>query len=122
MLIIGSVPWRKLGKILKNGFLLLLRESKMKPFQSKIWYSKFSFSSFAKYAIFTKIQKKTCFILFIDVWPLCCQWYIVIVPFLQSYTHYCEGTLNQNCLVYRKFKWQKLPFGGSPQIFYQSFR
>ena len=26
--------------------------------------------------------KKSCFILFIDVWPLCCQWYIVIVSFL----------------------------------------
>ena len=57
MLIIGSVPWRKPGKIFKNGFLPLLRESKMKRFQSKIWHLKFSFSSFAKFAIFAKISK-----------------------------------------------------------------
>ena len=57
MLIIGSVLWRKPDKILKNGFLPLLRESKMKRFQSKIWHLKFSFSSFAKFTIFAKISK-----------------------------------------------------------------
>ena len=28
--------------------------------------------------------KKSCFILFIDVWHLCCQWYIVIVLFFDK--------------------------------------
>ena len=35
----------------------LLRELQMKPFQSKIWNFKFSFSSFAKFTIFAKISK-----------------------------------------------------------------
>ena len=57
MLIIGSVLWLKPDKILKNSFLPLLRESKMKRFQSNICLLKFSFSSFAKFAIFAKISK-----------------------------------------------------------------
>ena len=61
MLIIGSVLRRKPDKILKNGFLPLLMESKMKRFQSNIWHLKFSFSPLAKFAIFAKISKKNMF-------------------------------------------------------------
>ena len=61
MLIIGSGLWRKLDKILKNGFLHLFRESKMKRFQLKIWHLKFSFSSFSKFTILAKISKKIMF-------------------------------------------------------------
>ena len=57
MMIIGSVLWCKPDKKLKNGFLPLLRESKMKRFQSKIWHLKYLFSSFAKFTIFDKISK-----------------------------------------------------------------
>ena len=57
MLIIGSVLWHKPDKLLKNGFLPFLMESKMKRFQSKIWHLKFSFSSFAKFAIFAQMSK-----------------------------------------------------------------
>ena len=57
ILIHGSVLCRKPEKISKNGFLPILRESKMKRFQSIICHLKFSFSSFEKIAIFAKISK-----------------------------------------------------------------
>ena len=37
--------------------------------------------------------KKSCFILFIDVWPLCCRWYIVIIPFLAHLSRRLSGEL-----------------------------
>ena len=59
MLYIGSVLWHKQDKILKKGFLPLIRESKTKQYPSNIWHLKFSSLSFAKFAICAKKKKKT---------------------------------------------------------------
>ena len=54
---IKSDPWRKSGKILKNGFRFLGRGSKMKHFPLKFWHLKNSFSLFSKVTIFAKFSK-----------------------------------------------------------------
>ena len=79
MLIIGSVAQTR--EDIEKRFSVAFKGIKNETFPVKNLAFKFSFSSFAKFAIFAKNFKKSCFILFIDVWSLCCQWYKVIVPF-----------------------------------------
>ena len=72
---------------------------------------------FSKITIFAKFSKNHV-LSFLLMSGLCAinsiQW---LFDFWQCYTHITEGTLHQNSLIYRKLKWQKLPFGGSFQIF-----
>ena len=49
--------WRKSGKILKNGFRSLGRESKIKHFPFKFWHLKCSFSLFSKITFLSNFQK-----------------------------------------------------------------
>ena len=74
-----SVLWRKPGKIL-TGVCLFRGGRKRNVSYKKKWRLKFSFSSFAKFAISAKKKKKKkkkkrALSFLIDVWSLCYQWY-----------------------------------------------
>ena len=59
-----------------------LKEIENKVFLSKIWHLNFLYLSFAKFTIFAiRFKNKSCFIIFIDVWPLCYQWCTVTFLF-----------------------------------------
>ena len=70
MLHIESVLWRKPDKILKNGFLSLYRQSKMKLLPVINLAFKIFVFILCKIRHFGQNFKKLCFIIFIDVWPL----------------------------------------------------
>ena len=72
MCYIGSVLCHKPNKILKNGFL---SRSQNKVFPIKNLAFKFFIFSISQICNFCQIFKKTCFIIFIDVWPLPYQCY-----------------------------------------------
>ena len=82
MLYIGSVLWRKPDKILKKQFSASLKGAENEVFPVKDLTFKIFIFVVCNIRHFGQIFTKSCFIFFIDVWPLCYQWYTVTVSFL----------------------------------------
>ena len=76
------------------------------------------FLFFPKFATFFKFSKKIMFYHF--YWCLASAISMVqsnLIIFDKCNTYYPGGTLTQNYIINRKFKWQKSPVGGSTHIF-----
>ena len=69
---------------IEKRFSASFRVIKNEAFPVKHLALKIFISILCKVHHFCQNFKKLCFILLIDVWPLCCQWYIVIVSFLTN--------------------------------------
>ena len=70
--IVGQPYGGNQARFLKMVFFLQ-EGVKNEQFPLKFWHLKFSFLLFSKITIFAKFSKKSCFIICIDVWPLCYQ-------------------------------------------------
>ena len=81
MLIIGSVQTRQ---DIEKRFSASFKGIKNGAFPVKNLAFKIFIFILCKIHHFCQNFKKSCFILFIDVWPVCCQWYIVIVSFFDK--------------------------------------
>ena len=94
-----------------------LKGVKIKHILSKILHLNFSLSAPPKFANFPKFSKNHV----LSFWVMSDLCHINSTRryfhFCQRYKHFSEGTLNHNCLVYGRLKWQKSSFRGSSQIF-----
>lgn len=102
-----SVLWRKPDKILKTVLSAAFKGVKNEAFAVINVVFRIFRCILSQICHRCHILKKSCFVIFIDVWPLWYLWYSV--PFLlwQCYMHYSYGTCNYIVLVYRKFNWKK---------------